>query len=61
MNVMRWRRFRNERGVTTIEYTMLMSFMSLISIIFAMGIMGHYFRNLMAVFAIKLSIYLTGF
>ncbi len=57
---MRWKPLRDERGVTTIEYMMVVGFMSSISIFAAIWLIG-VLRNMVAILAIKISIYLTGF
>lgn len=50
----------NERGATTIEYTMVVGFMSAISIYATIWLIG-VLKNTIAVLAIKMAIFLTGF
>lgn len=54
-------RYRDdERGVTTIEYTMVLGFMSTISIYATIWLIS-VLKNTVAVLAIKMAIFLTGF
>ena len=50
----------SERGATTIEYTMVLGFMSAISIYAAIGLIT-VLQNTVAVLVIKIAIFLTGF
>lgn len=50
----------NERGVSTIEYTMVLGFMSVISIYATIWLIN-VLKNMVAVLAIKMAIFLTGF
>ncbi len=50
----------DERGVTTIEYTLVLGFMSAISIYATIGLIN-VLKNMVAVLAIKMAIFLTGF
>ena len=50
----------DERGVTTIEYTMVVGFMSAISIYATIWLIS-VLKNTVAVLAIKMAIFLTGF
>ena len=50
----------DERGVTTIEYTMVLGFMSSISIYVTIWLIS-VLKNTVAVLAIKMAIFLTGF
>jgi Flp pilus assembly pilin Flp len=54
------RRLEGERGATTIEYTMVVGFMSAISIYATIWLVG-VLKNTVAVLAIRMAIYLTGF
>ena len=56
----RVRRLDDERGVTTIEYTMVVGFMSAISIYATIWLIS-VLKNTVAVLAIKMAIFLTGF
>ena len=56
----RVRTFDDERGVTTIEYTMVLGFMSVISIYATISLVG-VLKNTVAVLTIKMAIFLTGF
>ena len=54
-------RYRDdERGVSTIEYTMVLAFMSAISIYATIGLIN-VLKNMVALLAIKMAIFLTGF
>ncbi len=50
----------DERGVSTIEYTMVLGFMSVISIYATIWLIN-VLKNMVAVLAIKMAIFLTGF
>jgi len=50
----------DERGVSAIEYTMVLGFMSVISIYATIWLIN-VLKNMVAVLAIKMSIFLTGF
>ena len=50
----------DERGVTTIEYTMVLGFMSAISIYATIWLIN-VLKNTVAVLASKMAIFLTGF
>lgn len=50
----------NECGATTIEYTLVLAFMSIISIYAAIMLIT-VMRNTVAVLVIKMAIFLTGF
>jgi len=50
----------NEQGVTTIEYTMVLGFVSSISIFTAISLI-QVLTNMVAVLAIKVAVFLTGF
>ena len=50
----------DERGVSTIEYTLVLGFMSVISIYATIGLIN-VLKNMVAVLAIKMAIFLTGF
>jgi len=50
----------DERGVSTIEYTMVLGFMSVISIYATIWLIN-VLKNTVAVLAIKMAIFLTGF
>lgn len=50
----------DERGVSTIEYTMVLGFMSAISIYATFWLIS-ILKNMVAVLAIKMAIFLTGF
>jgi Flp pilus assembly pilin Flp len=50
----------DERGVTTIEYTLVLGFMSSISIYATIWLIS-VLKNTVAVLAIKMAIFLTGF
>ena len=55
------RPYRNdERGVGTIEYTMVLGFMSVISIYATIGLIN-VLKSAIAVLVIKMAIFLTGF
>jgi len=49
----------DERGVSTIEYTMVLGFMSVISIYATIWLIS-ILKNMVAVLAIKMAIFLTG-
>ena len=59
---MRWSRLalREERGATTIEYTMVLAFMATISIFVTISLIG-VMKNVVAVLTIKIAIFLTSF
>ena len=59
---MRWSRLalRDERGATTIEYTMVLAFMATISIFVTISLIG-VMKNVVAVLTIKIAIFLTSF
>lgn len=59
-NARRPARLTDERGVTTIEYTMVVGFMSTIAIYATIWLIG-VLKNTVAVLAIKMAIFLTGF
>lgn len=50
----------DERGVTTIEYTLVLGFMASISIYATIWLIS-VLKNTVAVLAIKMAIFLTGF
>jgi len=50
----------SERGATTIEYTMMLGFMSVISIYATISLIS-VLENTVAVLIIKIAIFLTGF
>ncbi len=50
----------DERGQTTLEYTLVWAFMSLISVFLTISLI-RVMKNQVAVLAIKIAIYLTGF
>ncbi|GMR23557.1 MAG: hypothetical protein BMS9Abin37_1998 [Acidobacteriota bacterium] len=50
----------DERGVSTIEYTMVLGFMSVISIYATIWLIN-VLKNMVAVLAVKMAIFLTGF
>ena len=50
----------DERGVSTIEYTMVLGFMSAISIYATISLIN-ILKNMVAVLTIKMAIFLTGF
>ena len=52
--------FEDERGVTTIEYTMVLGFMAVVSIFAALSLI-QVLTNMVAVLAIKIAVFLTGF
>jgi len=54
------RRLDGERGATTIEYTMVLGFMSAIAI-YATIWLVNVLQNTVAVLVIRMAIYLTGF
>lgn len=54
------RRFDDESGATTIEYTMVLGFMSAIAIYATIWLVG-VLKNTVAILAIRMAIYLTGF
>ena len=54
-------RYRDdERGASTIEYTMVLGFMSVISIYATIGLIN-VLKSAVAVLVIKMAIFLTGF
>ncbi len=59
---MRWSRLelRDERGATTIEYTMVLAFMATISIFVTISLID-VMKNVVAVLTIKIAIFLTSF
>ena len=57
---MKYHRPADERGQTTVEYTLVWAFMSMISV-FATIWLVSVMKNLVATLAIKVAIYLTGF
>ncbi len=50
----------DEQGQTTLEYTLVWAFMSLISVFLTISLI-RVMKNQVAVLAIKIAIYLTGF
>ncbi len=60
VNTERNRTVDDERGVTTIEYTMVLGFMSVISIYVTISLVN-VLKNTVAVLTIKMAIFLTGF
>ena len=54
------RRARDDRGVTTIEYTMVVGLMSAISIWASLSLI-ELIEDSVALLAIRIAIYLTGF
>jgi Flp pilus assembly pilin Flp len=57
---MKRHRLADEKGQTTVEYTLVWAFMSMISVFMTIWLLKA-MMNLVATLAIKVAVYLTGF